>query len=555
MASEELKLINLKIRSLDERLKYAKISKVELYPEPRSARVTVICNNTVSEDLRARILASLETEFPPSFKQIALDVKRIRADEELVAREIFSYLKENCKSVAHSVLKEDIKVKMTPITCDKDGLSENDGEISTSASDKSGVSPRAKKTHFRDGINDLSEINVVSFNVAVDKDMVSQFESHGTIREIENYLGRFFCDEFRGSITPKDTEVDFSILDEKPPVLEYVKYRSIKVTELNKLDDLIGADTAVYIDDVQGEMDSVFLCGTILSIRERVTVKGKPFFLIEFTDKSGKITGTYFNKKSTEGNIRKLKEGDGIFIQGAIENYRDRLSLVIKKINYCRFPENFIPEQKPSKSTPQEYKYIFPEKIVDYTQGNMLKSESRPPECLMGKTFVVFDTETTGTEPATDTVTEIGAVKIVNGVITERFGSLINPKVKIKPEITDITGITDAMVADKPVFKQVAGDVYKFFEGAILIAHNIDFDIKFLKRLSAEAGYYYYNKLIDTLALARQLLPRLHNHKLGTIAEYFGIEFNPHRAYDDAHATAKVFIKLIEMKGCLPDLT
>ncbi len=552
MATEELKVITLRLRSLDESLKYAKISKVEIYPVSRSARVTVICNNTVSDDLRARILDVVAEAFPESFRRVALDVKKIRADEELVSREIFSYLKENCKSVAHSVSKEDIKVKITPIECEK-------GDLSAPSADASASLASSKKLSGSKGNDEIpspryGEISVVSFDIAVDKDMVSQFESHGTIREIEGYLGRFFCDEFRGSLTPKDTEVDFSILEEKPPVVEYVKYRSIKVTEITKLDDLIGADTAVYIDDVQGEMDSVFLCGNILSIRERKTVNGKPFFLIEFSDKSGKITGTYFNKKATESQIRKLKEGDGIFVQGAVENYRDRLSFVIKKINYCHFPENFVPEQKPSKSTPQDYRYIFPEKITEYTQSDMLSGEYRPPECLMGKTFVVFDTETTGTEPLTDTVTEIGAVKIVDGVITERFGSLVNPKVKIKQEITDITGITDAMVADKPTFKEVAGDVYKFFEGAILIAHNIDFDIKFLKRLSAEAGYYYYNPLIDTLALARRQLPQLHNHKLGTIAEYFGIEFNPHRAYDDAHATAKVFIKLIEQKGSLPDL-
>ncbi len=525
MPSAYLKELTAKLRSLDAKLEFARIVKAEIYPQSRSVRVTVICNNTVSDDLRARMLDLLAREFPDTFRRVALDVKKIRADEDLVAREIYAYLKECCKSVAHSVNRDDIKVEITPLNADKCGESENEPQT----------------------------VGVVSFNVAVDKDMVDQFESHGALRDIEAYLCRCFCDDFRGSLSSKDTETDFSVLEDKPPRIDYIKYRSIKVTELCKLDDFIGTDTAVYIDDVQGEMDSVYLCGEILSIRERVTVKGKPFFLIEFSDKSGKITGTYFNKKATESKIRKLKEGDGIFIQGTIENYRERLSLVIKKINYCHFPENFVPELKPSKNTPEEYTHIFPEKLKSFTQADMLTAEYVPPACLMGKTFVVFDTETTGTEPATDYLTEIGAVKIVDGVITERFGSLIKPKVKISEEITKITGITDQMVADKPEFFEVAGDVYKFFEGAVLIAHNIDFDIKFLRRFAGEAGYYFYNPCIDTLALSRSVLPRLHNHKLKTVAEHFGIEFDPHRAYDDAYATAKVFINLVKEKGSLPD--
>ncbi len=527
MAGEKLNKLLFRMRSLDECLSRAKFNKVEIYPETKSIRITVICDNTVSDDLRARILDLLNKELPESFKKIALDVKKIKADEELVAREIFAYMKENCKSVAHSVGKEDITVNM-PIMCEK-------GDESRFCGIEGGN-------------------NAIHFTIAVDKDMVAQFESHGTIRDIENYLYKTFCDDFRGSMTAKDTEIDFSILKEKPTHIDYIHYRTIKVSEIVKLDDIIGSDTAVYIDDIRGPMDSVYLCGEILSVRERATSTGKPFYLIEFSDKSGKMVGTYFNKKATEDKIRRLKEGDGIFIQGSIDFYRDRLSLTMKKINYCQFPKDFTPERKHSKTAPPEYTYIFPERLTEYSQRDIFVKETPPPEFMLGKTFVVFDTETTGTEPATDMVTEIGAVKIVDGVITERFGSLINPQVKISEKITELTGIDNAMVADKPIFSQVCADVYKFFEGAILVAHNLDFDYKFLRRLSSDQGYYYYNPGIDTVALAREVLPTLRNHKLNTVAEKFGIEFNHHRAYDDAHATAKMFIKLLEMKGSLPEL-
>ncbi|MBQ9710107.1 MAG: ribonuclease H-like domain-containing protein [Clostridia bacterium] len=524
MAGEKLKKLLYRIRSLDDCLARARFNLVEIYPESRSVRVTMICDNTVSDELRAMMLDVLNRELPASFKKIALDVKKIRSDEELVRREIFNYLKENCKSVAHSVTREDIIVNM-PKTAEKGDLSDERATAPT----------------------------VISFSVACDKDMAGQFESHATLREIEGYLARTFCDDFRGELITRDVEIDFSVLKEKPVQIDYVNYRSIKVDEVVKLDDLIGTDRAIYIDDVSGVMDSVYLCGEILSVRERVTSAGKPYYLIEFSDKTGKIVGTYFNKKATEAKVRALAEGDGIIIQGNLDMFRDRLSLTIKKINYCRFPKDFVPERKPSKLAPIEYSYIFPERLAEYTQREMFAAEAPPPAPMLGKTFVVFDVETTGTEPLTDTVTEIGAVKIVDGRITEKFGSLINPGVKISEKITSLTGIDNAMVADKPRFSQVTGDIYKFFEGAILVAHNIDFDYKFLRRLSGESGYYYYNVGMDTLQFAREVMPTLPNHKLKTVAEKFGIEFNAHRATDDAYATAKMFIKLVEKSGRLPD--
>jgi DNA polymerase III epsilon subunit family exonuclease len=394
------------------------------------------------------------------------------------------------------------------------------------------------------GVDCEENASVIRFCVACDKDMVSQFESHSTVLEIENFLSHTFCDEFRGKLLAKDTEIDFSVLKDKPVQIDYINYRSIKVDEIVKLDDIIGTDRAIYIDDVAGPMDSVYLCGEILSVRERQTVNGKPFYLIEFSDRSGKIVGTYFNKKATEAKVRALQEGDGIFVQGDIATYRDRLSLTIKKINYCRFPKDFTPERKPSKPAPIEYMHVFPERLTEYSQEDLFKKQAPPPDYMIGKTFVVFDFETTGTEPLTDMITEIGAVKIVDGRIVERFGTLVNPGVRISQKITELTGIDDAMVADKPSFSQIAGDVYKFFEGAILVGHNVDFDYKFLRKHSSECGYYYYNKSMDTLQFSREAMPGLGNYKLKTVAEKFGIEFNAHRAVDDSYATAQMFLQL-----------
>ncbi|MBP5307803.1 MAG: hypothetical protein J6Z34_01570 [Clostridia bacterium] len=518
MADENLNKLLFRIRSLDDCLTRARFNRVEIYTQTRDVRVIMICDNAVSEDLRAAVLDVLNRELPESFRRIMLEIKKIKSDAELISREIYSYVKENCKAVAHSVSADDIKVEIPPLSQENGGFSRLP----------------------------------IKFSLAVDRDMAVQFENRGALRETENYLSRSFCDDFRGEIILKDTETDFSVLKEKPVQIDYVTYRSIKVDEILPLDGLIGTDRAVYIDDIRGEMDSVYLCGEIISVRERATVTGKPFYLIEFTDRTGTITGKYFNKKTTEDKIRKLKEGDGILVQGSMDTYRDRLSLTIKKINYCRFPRDFTPERKPSRPAPAEYTNVFPEKVTEYKQNDIFTPEAAAPECLKGKTFVVFDLETTGTETATDMVTEIGAVKIADGVITEKFGTLINPQVKIPEKIVGITGITDAMVADKPPFSAFSGDIYKFFEGAVLVAHNAEFDCKFLKRLSAEDGYYYYNGVIDTVQFARDTVKGLNNYKLDTVCEHFGIKFLHHRAWADAYATAQMFIELVRTAGKLP---
>ena len=153
----------------------------------------------------------------------------------------------------------------------------------------------------------------------------------------------------------------------------------------------------------------------------------------------------------------------------------------------------------------------------------------------------------------TSKITEIGAVKIVDGVIQDCFTTLINPKVPISQKITELTGITDEMVADKPVFSEVVGDFYKYIDGATLIAHNAMFDVTFIKKASEKEGYYVENQYLDTMEIARKEIMGLKNYKLNTICDHFGIEFLHHRAMSDAHATAKMFLEIIKLKKRLPN--
>lgn len=162
--------------------------------------------------------------------------------------------------------------------------------------------------------------------------------------------------------------------------------------------------------------------------------------------------------------------------------------------------------------------------------------------------FVVFDLETTGSKSLTCRITEIGAYRVKNGAVIGEFHTLVNPETPIPYFITNLTGIDDEMVADAPVFADVAHNFLEFIGDSILVAHNSSFDMRFLNH---EIGrvfpeYRLANPCLCTVQLSRRLLPEIVNHKLKTVAEYYKIDlYNHHRAAADAHATAHIFINLL----------
>lgn len=166
---------------------------------------------------------------------------------------------------------------------------------------------------------------------------------------------------------------------------------------------------------------------------------------------------------------------------------------------------------------------------------------------LTDLTYVVLDFETTGFSPQTDEIIEIGAVKFINGMEVERFGTLVKPDKEIPFEVSKLTGITLDMVKDAPDARQALAALREFIGDAVLVAHNAAFDLSFLK-----VGFRKYlqvevtNQVVDTLGTARVLLPHLKNHKLDTLVKEFKIELaNHHRAVDDAAATGKLWQVLL----------
>ena len=164
-------------------------------------------------------------------------------------------------------------------------------------------------------------------------------------------------------------------------------------------------------------------------------------------------------------------------------------------------------------------------------------------------TYVVFDIETTGLSKEKEMITEIGAVKVADGKIIDRFSTFVNPQRPISAEITKLTGITDDMVKDAPTIENVLPEFLKFCEDTVLVAHNASFDTGFIRIAAERAGLgELHHTIVDTLELARALLPELNKHKLDIVCEHLGVTLNGHhRAVNDAEATAEVFIKFLDM--------
>lgn len=162
--------------------------------------------------------------------------------------------------------------------------------------------------------------------------------------------------------------------------------------------------------------------------------------------------------------------------------------------------------------------------------------------------FVVFDLETTGAKTPPCRITEIGAYRVKNGAIAEEFHTLVNPETAIPSFITQLTGISNQMVRSAPKFSQIAHDFMDFIGDSVLVAHNAQFDLRFLNYEIGRmyAAYRVANAHLCTVHLARKLLPHIENHRLKTLAEYFSTPLvNHHRATDDARATAHIFVNFL----------
>ena len=391
--------------------------------------------------------------------------------------------------------------------------------------------------------------NVVKYTLRLTKDGAEYVVKNGAINKLNEHLSRCFCSDFAGNTEIKELEESVNLLSEEvyADELQKIEHRTIRVKDVLVIDDHTIGNVALYIEDaVAGQ---VTVCGKITDIAERETKTGKPFLIIHLDDTTARTSGIYFSKKSTYSKIKELQVGDAIIARGSIDEYNGRRSFTFDKINRCTFPEDFVKKDRYKKVAPREYKLIFPTKTETVKVSSIFDDKTALPSELTDNVYVVFDIETTGLEVNRQGITEIGAVKIENGVLTEQWTTLVKPDYKITEENEKITGISEEMVKDAPKISSVMPDFMKFIDGAILVAHNADFDMGFIRRFANAEDYEVKNKVIDSVSLARETLPMLKHHDLHTIAEHFGIVFKHHRAMSDALATAEALIEMMKIKN------
>lgn len=165
--------------------------------------------------------------------------------------------------------------------------------------------------------------------------------------------------------------------------------------------------------------------------------------------------------------------------------------------------------------------------------------------------FIAFDVETTGTVPGVDSIVEVGAVRFVNGQADSVFSTLVNPRRPIPPGATQVNGITNEMVQGKPTIEELLIPFSEFCGEDILVAHNASFDAQFftadIKKYETPAPK---GVVIDTLSIARKIIPGLPNYKLGTLVQHLKIPAtNFHRAEEDANYAGQLFLHLLKKIG------
>jgi DNA polymerase III subunit epsilon len=169
---------------------------------------------------------------------------------------------------------------------------------------------------------------------------------------------------------------------------------------------------------------------------------------------------------------------------------------------------------------------------------------------MIQRPLVFLDIETTGGSPLSSRITEIGALRVEEGKVVSKFSQLVNPEQHVPSFITKMTGISDDMLWDAPLFRGIADDLELFLDGAIFIAHNVNFDYSFIKAAFAEMGGKFNMDRLCTARLSRRLYPDQPRHNLDTIIERHGfIVKDRHRAYDDAQVLHEFYQKAIAEHG------
>ena len=370
-------------------------------------------------------------------------------------------------------------------------------------------------------------------------------------------------------------------------------------------DVLYGRDfegETMEIHEIAGEIGEVVLRGKIIRVEKRELRSGSKMMIFDLTDFTDSITIKMFLREDQEADADEaIKQGKFIKLKGitTIDRFDGELTVgsitgikkcedfttrrvdnapvkrvelhchtkmsdmdgvsevkdIIKRAKQWGMPALAVtdhgcvqafPDASHALDKGDAFKVLYG--VEGYLVDDMKEIVENSENQSLDSAFVVFDIETTGFSPVKNKIIEIGAVRVENGVITDRMDEFVDPEVPIPFEIERLTGINDAMVMGAETIGPVLGRFLEFCRGAVLVAHNASFDVSFISHNASVLGYEFQPTVMDTVALARVLLPNLNRYKLDTVAKALNVSLeNHHRAVDDAEATAGIFLKFVEM--------
>jgi DNA polymerase-3 subunit alpha (Gram-positive type) len=404
--------------------------------------------------------------------------------------------------------------------------------------------------------------------------------------------------DFDSKLEIKNTYNEPFVLNEAVSIDKSIKREKIVEKEITSSVD--GVITGRKIDGMPLELISVneplkevTVCGDIFKREIIDTKKGRKIFIFYLTDYTSSITIKLFPKqKDVEKIIEEVKEGSMYKIRGEIVNdsYENELVMMARDIVKTRCIEKMdIAEEKrvelhlhtnmsamdgmtPAKelvSTAAKWGHkaiaitdhgvvqAYPEameaakknkiKIIYGIEAYLVDDGSSivtmPRDKTLEDTFVIFDIETTGLSCSNNKIIEIGAVKIEQGKVVDNFSKFIDPEISIPYRIVELTGITDEMTKGAEKIDTVLKEFISFIGDSIVVAHNANFDVSFIKKNCSDLGLEFSNGVMDTIPLAKYVLPELKRYKLDSIAKYLKINMGSHhRAIDDARTTTTILI-------------
>ena len=344
-----------------------------------------------------------------------------------------------------------------------------------------------------------------------------------------------------------------------PPVVRFEKKNtapSIKVEGLDLTDKpvtifhgkMFTPKNLTPLKDLGGEGGKCVIWGDVFFTE----VKGnyRKIYTVSITDYTGSIN---LKIRAQEGEDcskwENIPKGTTAFCDpGGIVKLAHRMghpAIAITDHGVCQgYPEAMLATDEIHKSDP-DFKLIYG--CEAYFVDDMVPCVYGVKDQPLDGEFCVFDTETTGLDPGVEYLTEIGAVIVRNGEVVEEFDTFVKPGKPITPKITELTGITNEMVADAPGEKEALEAFLRFADGRILVAHNAHaFDIRFLKAAAKRSGISFEPTYIDTLTMAQAMYPGLHNYKQGTINKHLELpSYEAHRACEDSAALGRIFCVML----------